>query len=75
MLLFCENYYQVKCTGHPACSGKPSHITIADLCDGGICLDAPYHFDMAGTAFGSMAYPGRANELRHAGRLAIDFAR
>nr|AIW09260.1 beta-expansin 2 [Carex sp. JS-2014] len=71
----CGSCYLVKCTGHPACSGRPSHITIADLCDGGICLDAPYHFDMAGTAFGSMAYPGRANELRHAGRLAIDFAR
>jgi hypothetical protein len=71
----CKIYYQVKCTGHPACSGRPSHITIADLCDGGICLDAPFHFDMSGTAFGSMSFPGRANELRHAGRLAIDFTR
>ncbi|KAJ4777736.1 Expansin-B3 [Rhynchospora pubera] len=71
----CGSCYYIKCLGHPACSGKPSHITITDLCDGGICLDAPFHFDMSGIAFGSMSYPGRSNELRHAGRLAVEFAR
>ncbi|KAJ3681855.1 hypothetical protein LUZ60_014428 [Juncus effusus] len=71
----CGSCYYVKCTGHPACSGRPSHITITDLCDGGVCIDAPFHFDMSGIAFGSMAFPGRSDELRHAGRLAVQFTR
>ncbi|XP_072986386.1 expansin-B3-like [Typha latifolia] len=71
----CGSCYQVKCTSHPACSGTPSTITITDACLGGVCLDMPAHFDMSGTSFGSMALPGRSDELRHAGILRIQYAR
>ncbi|KAJ3678688.1 hypothetical protein LUZ60_002491 [Juncus effusus] len=71
----CGSCYQVKCTGHPACSGNPSTITITDECLYGVCSDAEHHFDMSGTTFGSMAIAGREDELRHAGRMAILFAR
>nr|CAD1844882.1 unnamed protein product [Ananas comosus var. bracteatus] len=71
----CGACYQVRCTSHPACSGKPSTITITDACLDGVCLDAPIHFDMSGTSFGSMAQPGREDELRHAGKLQIQYTR
>ncbi|KAJ3678687.1 hypothetical protein LUZ60_002490 [Juncus effusus] len=71
----CGACYHVKCTSHPACSGKPSTIVITDECLYGGCADAPYHFDMSGIAFGSMAIAGQEDDLRHAGRLAVEFAR
>jgi hypothetical protein len=71
----CGSCYQVKCTGHPACSGEPSNIVVTDECLYGICSDAEHHFDMSGTTFGSMAISGQEDYLRHAGRMVILFAR
>lgn len=68
-------FFQVKCTNHPACSGKPVRVVITDFCPGGPCASEPAHFDLSGTAFGAMALPGQQEKLRDAGVLQIQFAR
>ncbi|KAM1020538.1 hypothetical protein ACFX13_042466 [Malus domestica] len=71
----CGACYQVKCTNHPACSGKPVRVIITDFCAGGPRASEPAHFDLSGTAFGAMALPGQQEKLRDAGVLQIQFAR
>lgn len=50
-------------------------MVITDNCPGGPCLSQSTHFDMSGTAFGAMAVPGQADQLRNVGMLQIEYKR
>lgn len=66
--------FQIKCTRRPYCSGYPITVTITDECPGA-CNNVPYHFDLGRTAFGAMANPGRADDLRNLGQVDIQYRR
>ncbi|KAL6642712.1 hypothetical protein ACP70R_020893 [Stipagrostis hirtigluma subsp. patula] len=70
----CGSCYQIRClkSNHPACSGQPKTVVITDM---NYYPVAKYHFDLSGTAFGSMAMPGLNDKLRHAGIIDMQFRR
>ncbi|XP_020596892.1 expansin-B15-like [Phalaenopsis equestris] len=71
----CGACYRVKCTNNSMCSGKSVVVTITDECPGGPCLKETIHFDLSGSAFGSLAVPGKADQLMGVGVLAVDYTR
>ncbi|CAK9135132.1 unnamed protein product [Ilex paraguariensis] len=71
----CGACYQVKCTKHPQCSGKPVTVVITDFCPGGPCASESAHFDLSGTTFGALAVPSEEDKLHDAGVLEIQYAR
>ena len=68
----CGSCYQIRCTAPHECSDQPVAVFITDVNDYPL---APYHFDLSGTAFGSMAKPGLADKLRHRGIIDLEFRR
>ncbi|KZV18873.1 hypothetical protein F511_31712 [Dorcoceras hygrometricum] len=70
----CGSCYQVRCSKHPSCSGSPITLTITDECPGA-CNNVPYHFDLSGKAFGTLAKQGQEDALRKAGIIDIEFQR
>ncbi|XP_015689738.2 expansin-B8-like [Oryza brachyantha] len=68
----CGSCYRVRCSRHPACSGNAQTIAITDM---NYFPLSQYHFDLSGTAFGRLAKPGRADDLRRAGIIDVQFER
>ncbi|XP_034573097.1 expansin-B1 [Setaria viridis] len=68
----CGSCYQIRCGAPEECSNKPVTVFITDMNYDPI---APYHFDLSGTAFGSMAQAGLGDKLRHRGIIDLQFRR
>ncbi|KAI4334834.1 hypothetical protein L6164_013543 [Bauhinia variegata] len=69
----CVACYQMKCRENVECSGNPITVVTTDECK--TCSSDKDHFDLSGTAFGALAKPGKADNLRQAGRLQVKYTR
>nr|CAB3500219.1 unnamed protein product [Digitaria exilis] len=68
----CGSCYQIRCKAPAECSSKPVTVFITDMNYDPI---SAYHFDLSGSAFGSMAKPGLGDKLRHRGIIDLEFRR
>ncbi|KAI3676327.1 hypothetical protein L1987_85933 [Smallanthus sonchifolius] len=68
----CGHCFQIFCSQPPYCSGNPVTVTITDECPGA-CNNVPFHFDLSGFAFGSMAKPGQDHNLRQLGQVTVGY--
>ncbi|PIN09751.1 hypothetical protein CDL12_17662 [Handroanthus impetiginosus] len=59
----CGACYEIKCMKHPSCSRKSARVVIMDFCPGGPCLSDAAHFDLSGTAFGTMVIPSQRDKF------------
>jgi hypothetical protein len=50
-------------------------VVVTDQCPGGPCLAEAAHFDLSGRAFGALAKPGQADNLRNVGVLKVLYNR
>ncbi|KAF8780748.1 hypothetical protein HU200_001196 [Digitaria exilis] len=68
----CGSCYRIRCKAPAECSNKPVTVFVTDMNYDPI---SAYHFDLSGSAFGSMAKPGLGDKLRHRGIIDLEFRR
>ncbi|RZR99294.1 hypothetical protein BHM03_00028809 [Ensete ventricosum] len=71
----CGACYKVRCLDPVVCARRPVTVIVTDECPGGYCAFGRTHFDLSGAAFGRMAVPGKASQLRDRGEMPVVFRR
>ncbi|KAL9243817.1 hypothetical protein vseg_017659 [Gypsophila vaccaria] len=65
----CGACFKVRCLDRSICSKRAVTFIATDECPG--CSSVDSHFDLSGAAFGRMAVPGQAGQLRNRGLLNV----